>query len=553
MNTSNRSDIFTKDNIAEYMIYEAIHARLGDIAIAQLNILDPCCGKGAFIFPILKLLTKDIQSGHCTWEDKRLNSFLTAIDINESYLNELKPKVLSYLITLSCPENRALELSNAWFLHQDFLKFNTDLSYDIIIGNPPYIRYDNLTSDQQTYYSNHYHTFSGRSDIYVPFFEHALEMLKPTGCLCYICTNRFTKTSYGKRLRTLISNKYHVRLYLNMEHTQPFETEVSAYPAIFLIDNAQGTSTFAATIDDLSDHTLNKVHLNTQSEESILVKFDQWFSHGQPWLFTSLENQIENDILSAFPTIGESSQDIHLGIGIATGADDIFIHCGMPPEIDETHLLPLAISNDLRSGSIQWSEHYLISPYNPTTNQLYNLNDISDLNTYFEKNRNALASRHCAKKSPSQWYRTIDKVSYPLLKKKKLLIPDIQTGGCVAFDEKGIYYPHHNVYWITSDTWNLFALCVILRSDFVTSQVRMLSPQLRGGSLRYQAQVLRNVRIPRISQLSGAQILQLEQLYYEPNLTKVNEYVDTMLQALRSVSDQPSAPVCAPRQLKLFA
>lgn len=74
MNTSNRSDIFTKDNIAEYMIYESIHARLGDIAIAQLNILDPCCGKGAFIFPILKLLTKDIQSGHCTWEDKRLNS-----------------------------------------------------------------------------------------------------------------------------------------------------------------------------------------------------------------------------------------------------------------------------------------------------------------------------------------------------------------------------------------------------------------------------------------------------------------------------------------------
>ena len=56
--------------------------------------------------------------------------------------------------------------------------------------------------------------------------------------------------------------------------------------------------------------------------------------------------------------------------------------------------------------------------------------------------------------------------------------------------------PHHNVYWITSTTWDLRKLQALLQSDMVTDQLRAHSMAMRGGSLRYQAQNLRRVRIP---------------------------------------------------------
>lgn len=81
------------------------------------------------------------------------------------------------------------------------------------------------------------------------------------------------------------------------------------------------------------------------------------------------------------------------------------------------------------------------------------------------------------------------------------MIPDIQNGGVVGFDV-GNYYPHHNVYWITSDGWNLQALQALLRSSLVLEQVRANSVQMRGGAFRYQTQVLRRLRIPAVRSLS---------------------------------------------------
>ena len=552
MNTSNRSDIFTRCEIANYMIYETIDARYGQCHITDLRFLDPCCGMGALIFPILERLVEDVRSGHCDWNDTRLELVITAIDIKQDYIDALKEQAIFLLKTNKCPNERARCLVDKWFLVNDFLIFDTTVQFDVIIGNPPYIRYDNLSQSQQAEYSYRYKTFRGRSDIYVPFFEHALEMLAPSGCLCYICPNRFTKSSYGKRLRNLIIRNHHVRLYLNMEHTQPFETDVSAYPAIIVIDNDMNSPTFAATITDLSEDVLGSAHTNHPLEKSILERFDTWFVNGESWLFTNAQDKKEIEELSSFLTIGELEDELLLGIGVATGADDIFVHHGKPSFIDNRYLLPLAISKDIRSGTVHWSEHYLISPYNPETNLLYNLSDVSDLKIYFEKNKLVLSKRHCAKKASSQWYRTIDKISYSLLHKKKILIPDIQSGGCVALDEVGAYYPHHNVYWITSDTWNLFALCVLLRSEFVTSQVRMYSPQLRGGSLRYQAQVLRRVRLPRYSQLSEEQVSQLVRLYHEKDKSIVDEAVNQIIRTLKSNVSHQTFSYPRFKQLDLF-
>ena len=124
-----------------------------------------------------------------------------------------------------------------------------------------------------------------------------------------------------------------------------------------------------------------------------------------------------------------------------------------------------------------------------------------------------------------------------LLRSPKILIPDIQLGGNVALDESGSYYPHHNVYWITSTKWNLKALCALLRSSFVTSQIRNVSVQMRGGSIRYQAQNLRNVHIPAWSSLSEGDVEKLVGAYESNDTGHLDAVVDAVVRD--SCSRQP--------------
>ena len=128
-------------------------------------------------------------------------------------------------------------------------------------------------------------------------------------------------------------------------------------------------------------------------------------------------------------------------------------------------------------------------------------------------------------------------MKYALLKSPKILIPDIQLGGNVALDESGAYYPHHNVYWITSQRWNLKALCALLRSSFVTSQIRNVSVQMRGGSIRYQAQNLRNVHIPAWSSLCQSDVEKLVNAYESNDVEHLDAVVDAVVRD--STSRQP--------------
>src|SRR4029079_16290425 len=125
-------------------------------------------------------------------------------------------------------------------------------------------------------------TTTDRADLYVAFFEKGLRRLSPTGTLAYICANRFAKNKYGEALRRLIASEYHVRHYLNLEHTQPFLTEVSAYPAIIVLDRAKGSPTRAGTLKDTALPTLRRVRaeaLARRRPKRSLAEFKSWYPH----------------------------------------------------------------------------------------------------------------------------------------------------------------------------------------------------------------------------------------------------------------------------------
>ena len=110
--------------------------------------------------------------------------------------------------------------------------------------------------------------------------------------------------------------------------------------------------------------------------------------------------------------------------------------------------------------------------------------------------RSTIKKRNCAKKNPKSWYRTIDRIYPALMHRPKLLIPDIKGDAHIVYED-GQLYPHHNLYFITSDDWNLKALQAVLQTGIARLFVSVYSIKMRGGYLRFQAQYLRRIRLPR--------------------------------------------------------
>ena len=516
--------VFTRPEVVSYMMREVMRAgRFGKWS--GLSVLEPSCGDGAFVLPIVDALIAESPD----WENDSLDGFLLAFDVSEKSISHVKRMVGARLEAARCPRDIAKRLLSRWFRCEDFLLHDFKEKFDVVIGNPPYIRFDNIAPAKQRAYKARYDTFSERCDIYVPFFERSLSLLSPRGVFSFICTNRFVRSSYGRRLRRLISDSFHVALYLNMEHTQPFETEVSAYPAIYVIDRRVGNGTYSGEVTSLEDDALR--HYRTGVTGSRLSRFAKWYGGEDAWVTTdSAERDRFESIVSSFPTIEQSGAGTQVGIGVASGADEIYVDPQRNAEIEDSCLLPLVASEDIQSGSIEWNCRYMLNPYDQHDDrQMLDLSMFPKVGAYLEKHAGRLKARYCAKKHPDSWYRTLDRISYRVLRAAKILLPDIQRGGNVALDERGEYYPHHNVYWITSDTWNMRALCVLMRSSFVTDQIRRVSVQMRGGSIRYQAQNLRHVHIPAWSSLDEADVTSLAGLYEETDVAKVDRFVESLL------------------------
>jgi len=238
--------------------------------------------------------------------------------------------------------------------------------------------------------------------------------------LSFICANRFAKNLYGRGLRRLIAEDFHVRYYLNLEHAQPFVSDVSAYPCIAVIDRAQGDPTYAADLKSVAPDVLNEISSKAGARPAAqLAVFPSWYSDGAPWISTEKGS---HDRLTALAKtcalLEESAEETRIGIGVATGADRIFVRQGLDPAIERDCQLPLIMAVDIRPAKLSWSEHYLINPFAAADDgSLRDFTSHPNLAAFFERHRPALSERHVARKRTENWYRTIDRVTLSLVKK----------------------------------------------------------------------------------------------------------------------------------------
>ena len=490
-----RGAIFTRRVVVDFIL--DLIGYTADIDLHETSLLEPSFGDGDFLLPAIeRLLAARLRAQQSGAQIGSIDHCIQAVELHADSYMLTRDKVVALLTRSDFPSDEAQRIAQVWLVQGDYLLADLQSEFDFIVGNPPYVRQELIPGPLLEEYRRRYTTLYDRADLYVPFIERSLHLLKDRGQLSFICSDRWMKNKYGGPLRDLVSQQFHLGAYIDMVDADAFHSEVSAYPAITVISRNRPGPTRVAERPQLDHDYLRTLALAFHSPvvvDTLIREITGIVSGSSPWILdlsakTLLIKRLEAD----YPILEEVGCKV--GIGVATGADKVFIGKFAELDVEEDRKLPLAMAKDLASGHVLWRGHGVINPFTDE-GPLVDLARYPKLRRYLEGHRQQIMGRHVAKKNPENWYRTIDRITPSLSSRPKLLIPDIRGEAQVAF-ESGNLYPHHNLYFIVSDTWDLRALQAVLLSSITRLFISTYSTKMRGGYLRFQAQYLRRIRLP---------------------------------------------------------
>lgn len=510
-------DVFTSPDMVRFML--DLVGYTSDKDLSQVKILEPSFGSGEFLFEIQRRIkASSIVFGFNPVVAMTENVYACEID-------EQKYRATVSLLALELDGFSPVNLKN-----EDFLMATFETDFDIIVGNPPYVRYENIPEVMRNIYKERFSCFHYRCDLYVLFYEHSLNMLANQGRHCFICSNRWLKNEYGKKLRALVSNSYSLDCIVDVENLDVFQESVLAYPAVTLISRHHSDK-----------HTRIAVFKNCEDLRVPFNSIERLHIGEEDWDDLFLENTHEG-----LKTLEE--QGFHIGIGVATGADHIFISEKFAEEdgIERELLLPIINARDLTGNEFHWKGRYLLNPYSKNGDMIQ-LDRFPKAKQYLESKRSDLEKRHIVK-NRRVWYSLIDKVKYSLRAKPKILLPDI-SGNEVIFVDDGKYYPAHNIYYIIGGTKEkLTVVAAILMSDFVKSQIKTISNKMNGGMPRWQSRSIKKLRLPNIEGLSEDFINRVIEAYNNRDIQTINLAVGRLLNDY-TLNGSKDVPVKIPKSI----
>ena len=422
--------------------------------------------------------------------------------------------------------------------------------FDIVIGNPPYIRHEKIRALKPALKTQFSGFFASTADISVYFYKRGEELLRDSGILTYICTNKFMRSGYGKNLRQFLSSEMSLQHLLDFGSVAVFEAAVDT--CIVLVEKGAPAAEHRFRAAPLKQSTEDFNVTEAFETQSFLMQTSQLTA--EEWVLTSPDAIA---LLKKLQDTGVPLGGAQLFFGIKTGCNDAFI-------IDETVrqqltsedansgelIKPLLRGRDVRRWQAKWANRYLITIAS-SANREWPWSDAEDeasaerifSKTYpaVHRHLSGYRERLIARADKGTFYWELRSCAYyDAFTEPKVIYPDISPFMRACYDTTNALCLQTTYVLPTTD----FSLLAILNSRvfdwYARHKFQSLNDPWAGGGLRFIRQYMAHAPIAARTASQQAELSRLvEEILDAPdsdNVRALERQIDALVYRLYGLS-----------------
>jgi tRNA1(Val) A37 N6-methylase TrmN6 len=268
--------------------------------------LDPSCGCGAFLIGLVDYYKNTFN--------KSIKNIIQENIFGADILDYNIKRAKIILSIYGLLHNEIIESKDFNLYHQDSLKVEWDNRFEVIVGNPPYVKYQDLSDENREYLIRNWKTIeNGTFNLYFAFFELGYKLLTKNGRLGYITPNNYFTSLAGLSLRQFFLNTKSVRLIADFRHKKVFDAQT--YTATTFMNRKENEAILYDKIED--DQNTDEFLFSVNGSPNYLSNLNV-----KKWRLLKTDEQ-EN--IKIIETIGTPIKQLfNIAVGIATLKDDVF-------------------------------------------------------------------------------------------------------------------------------------------------------------------------------------------------------------------------------------
>ncbi|EAO7347873.1 class I SAM-dependent DNA methyltransferase [Campylobacter jejuni] len=381
--------------------------------------------------------------------------------------------------------------------------------FDLIIGNPPYIRQEEL-KELKPHLAKNYKVYKGTSDIYTYFYELGFNVLKDRGgVLSYITSNKYTRAGYGEALREFLLKNVKVLEYTDLNGIKVFDS-ATVDTSILCFEKSKSKD------NKFKYLALSNEILKTCAYDIGLYKDYAEFSQNslskESFTFSDENTSVLKAKIERIGTPLKEWQGLDIYRGILTGYNEAFIittekrneilaNCKDEAEKERTAKLirKMLRGRDIKRYSYEWAGLWVIGTFPSLKIDIEQYPALKQYLSQFLPRIEQSGEKGCRKKTSNKWFETQDNIAYyEEFEKEKIVYPETTQGAYFVYDNKGIFL-EKTAFFIVCE--NLKYLLGLLSSNLITYYYKNFSQGCKLGTKGYQynKHALENLPIPKIN------------------------------------------------------
>ncbi|MHB8632769.1 MAG: Eco57I restriction-modification methylase domain-containing protein, partial [Thermoplasmatota archaeon] len=496
---------YTPPGLVDFAIQRAVLAQ--GRAPVEARLCDPACGTGMWAVSWIRSLARDPSTNPAKLVEALHERRIRAFDIDAIALQAAEyafRELLHQELALAWSEIAAIPSP---FERRDWLAEPPGPDFDIIVGNPPYVRTQHMDAERRATLKGQFSSLAGRFDYSCAFVEKALDSLRPGGALGLVLSNKLLTANYGNSLRDLLATRADVREILDLGDSKAFGAAV--LPMVLVVRNGRPTGDtfrFGAWAEkDYRDHSVAQSFAYQELERTQLRR--------PLWSFHAAKSEVVDQMERLTSVTLQDSAD-RIAVGIKTTANDVFANPVTAALLDSQPGLRTIAKPALRGMNVQrwkpvWSgkrekrDTYVLYPHRQRGQRMESIPWVelhSEVQNWFEANRAELEGRSYVKEAGRAWYEIWVPQSPGLFSPPKIVVPDISEGRRFALDLEG-YFCLDSAYTIRlpseASLPDYYAMVAWLNSEAVQLYVQTrLRNALYGNRLRFVNSTLNQIPVP---------------------------------------------------------